>query len=299
MQFRGNSEHSVLVAAAGLCHPDSMSIHLPFARWRSLIHAVACTVLSGCFGGQSGGDVGERPAPCACFNQGDQPVRARILRVDGGCAELEVLEVLTEPVPNEYLPLETGDVFGGVIVASCSGGPEFAEGEEVLAHFTRGTQATTTCVEYRACSAQSCGKLDDAKSTTIDPVCAQAQFDDPSVDCPPQEEWDQAAVAEYDRCDSQCFEETRQACAAHVAEEQVGGTVRLVAWQGDQAHYFWAGQQRSATFEELWTSECSARLAAEWEAWSSSRPRSPSTRQVANAPFEEPTIVQCPAGRSE
>ena len=271
-------------------------VRSPFARsWAVVCAAVATS----CFGGQSGGEVGDRPAPCACLSEGDRPARARILRLHGGCAELEVLEMLAQPIANEYLPLEAGDVFGGVLVASCSGGSDFAEGDEVLAQFTRGTQSSTTCTEYRACSVERCGELDDAKSTTIDPMCAQAQLDNPAIDCPPQEEWDQAAVAEYDRCDTECLEQTRQACAAHVPEEQLGGTVRVVAWQGDEAHYFWAGQQRSATLEELRYLECSTRLAAEWEAWSSSRTRTSSAGPVAAAPFEEPAVLQCPVKNDE
>lgn len=286
-----------MVADKRLCHAESMVLRSPFGSTAS---AVLCAVLAGgCFGGQSGGEVGEQPAPCACLSEGDRPVRALILQLSGGCAELEVLDVLTQPIANEYLPLETGDVFGGVLVASCNGGSGFAEGDEVLAQFTRGTQSSTTCVEYRACSAERCGELDDAKSTTIDPMCAQAQLDNPAIDCPPQEEWDQAAVAEYDRCDTECLEQTRQACAAHVPEEQLGGTVRVMKWAGSEAHYFWAGEQRSSTLGDLRSPQCNEHLGAQWEAWWSSRTRTSSAGPVAAAPFEEPAILQCPAESAE
>src|SRR5690606_28453598 len=122
--FRGTLKHSVVVAGNRLCHPESMFVRSRFGDSLypvvcTAVLTVVCTLLAGgCFGGQSGGEAGERPAPCACLTEGDRPVRARILGLHSGCAELEVLEVLTQPIANEYLPLETGDVFGGVLVAS-------------------------------------------------------------------------------------------------------------------------------------------------------------------------------------
>lgn len=265
--------------------------------------ATTCAAVVSCWGGQSGGETGEHspaapdsPAACACVAEGTRPVRARVTRLEAGCAELEVLEVLEPPSENEYGALEVGDVFGGTLRLVCSGSEAIQQGDEVLAQFSRGAQSTSECREYRTCSMERCGDPSDAYETTSDPACIARREDDPSVDCPPIQTVDEDALEVYDRCDTACLEETRAACMSHVDQEQLGGTVVVTYWGPEALSFYWAGEQRLATFEELRSPECPAEMNALWQAYSRERHRA-SPSDVAEAPPDELTTTpaaECP-----
>lgn len=163
-------------------------------------------------------------------------MRARITREAGGCVELEVLEVL-----GASSELSAGDTFGGVAQALCWNDTPLAGATEVLALFSPGQQASSECVEYRACSLQRRGRLEDAYSSSIDPECAARQRAGEPVDCQPIETVDEVAVVEWDSCNAGCLGETRDACASHEEEARLGGTVRMAPLTGDQLSFFWAG----------------------------------------------------------
>lgn len=209
-------------------------------------------------GGQSGGQtsegVGSAPYPCACLPEGTNAVRARIISNETGCVELEALEVL-----GAGSELQPGDRFGGAAQALCWNDAPLAGVTEVLAVFSPGQQAGEECVEYRACSAQRCGRLEDAYSSSVDPECAARRSAGEPVDCQPIEIVDEAAVAAWDRCNSGCLAETRSACAGHEEEARLGGTVRMGPLTGEQLSFFWAGETRSESLAELSAPECQGR----------------------------------------
>lgn len=255
---------------------------------------------SGCLGGQSGGETGEdphadAPAPCACMADGTRPVRARVTALAGGCAELQVIEVLVAPAADEHLPLRVGDVFGGVLEALCQGSAAVQAGDEVLALFDRGSQTTNACPEYRACSADNCGSPDAAYTTAIDPECAAEQQNNADLDCPPVEHVDEALVIAYDRCDAQCLEENREVCASHAADEQLSGRVKVARWVNDKVQFYWAGKHHEEPFSQLLAPACSERHRTLW----GERPRStlPSNndtaQQAPNDGAQTPTLT-CP-----
>lgn len=257
-------------------------------------------LLTSCFGGQSGGETGElspaapdSPAACACVAEGTRPVRAQVTRLEAGCAELEVLEVLEAPFDNEYGALEVGDVFGGTLRLACSGSESIEQGDEVLAQFIRGAQSTSECREYRACSTERCGDPSDAYGTTSDPECIARREEDPSVDCAPIEVVDQAALEVYDRCDTACLEETRDVCMSHLGQEQLGGTVVVTRWQSENISFYWAGEERSASFEELRAPECPSEMNALWQTYYQARSRT-SSGGAAEAPPDELTTTPAP-----
>lgn len=283
----------------------NMTSRRSYRRFTSVHPSVSLLGLLGvgCLGGQSGGETGardpsEQPIPCACMPEGERPVRARITRLASGCAELEVLEQLVAPDPDEYKPLEVGDVFGGVLQLKCGGSAPVNEGDEVLALFRRGTQTSATCPEYRACSADRCGDPADAYTTTIDPNCAAAQANNPSLDCPPIETVDEAAVLAYDECDAACLEETRETCLSHASDEQLGGVVLVAKWDEDRVWFYWAGEERSEPWSTLQSSECHAHMQDLWQNYYSALPKTPSSEEdVAPPPdfVDEGNSVVCPA----
>jgi hypothetical protein len=223
-------------------------------------------------------------------------VRASIIRDEGGCVELEVLEVLG--ASSELAP---GDTFGGTAQPLCWNDPPLAGASEVLALFSPGQQASSECVEYRACSLQRCGRLEDAYSSSIDPACAARQNAGEPVDCQPIETVDEAAVMEWDRCNSGCLVETRAACAAHEQQARLGGTVRMAPLTGGQLSFFWAGEVRSESLEELSAPECSSRHAELFESYSERRERERAQAGQTSLPTEpappEPVMPVCPLPR--
>lgn len=293
VQFCGSLGHSTVVRRLRLCHLEDMrfrSLTAEFLRWCTYSSAL---LSSGCLGGQSGGETGnharpDSPAPCACIPDGSRPVRARVTALQGGCAELEVLEVLAEPQANEYLPLRVGDVFGGVLQPMCAGGASIEEGNEVLALFERGAQTSSACPEYVACSQQRCGSPDDAYTTTIDPECEAEQQDNPAIDCRPIEHVDEAALIAYDQCDTGCLEENRDVCATHTGDEQLGGRVQVSRWVDGEIQFHWAGQQRQETVEQLQSPMCQQRLHQLWN----ERPRT--TNRSGGDTAQAPPLAQDP-----
>lgn len=251
-------------------------------------------------GGQSGGEssdgVGSAPYPCACLPDGAGAVRARVTRDEGGCVELEVLEVLG--TGSELAP---GDTFGGVAEALCWSEAPFAGASEVLALFSPGQQAGSACVEYQSCSLQRCGRLEDAYSSSIDPECAARQSAGDPVDCQPIETVDEAAVVAWDRCDADCLGETRAACAAHEEEARLGGTVRLAPLAGDQLSFSWAGEVRRESLAELFAPECSTRHGELFQSYAERRQRERAqagqTSSATAPPPPETARPMCPLPR--
>lgn len=243
---------------------QSFSRTLRSATW------VACFALNGCLGGQSGGETGsldeepDAPAACACIAAGSNTVRAKLIRHEQGCAELVVTELLHEPLPGEYMPLAVGDTFGGATVPFCAGDAEVREGDEVFAQFTRGTQDSVGCPEYLACSTERCGDPNSLVTMTMASECEERRSKDSSVDCAPALENDEPAIAEYDRCDTQCLEETREVCARHANDTQLGGNVIVAPWHEGQVSFFWAGELRQETVEDLAAADCQARHHELW-----------------------------------
>lgn len=225
-------------------------------------------------------------------------MRARITRLASGCAELEVLEQLVAPEPDEGQPLEVGDVFGGVLQLRCGGSEPVSEGDEVVALFRRGTQTSATCPEYRACSTDRCGDPGAAYTTAIDPDCAAQQATDPSVDCAPIELVDEAAVVAYDECDTQCLEENRETCLSHASDEQLGGLVLVSKWDSGRVSFHWAGEQRSEPWSTLQSSECHSHMQDLWQNYYSARPKTPSSEEEVAPPPDFVDVgnsVVCPA----
>jgi hypothetical protein len=210
---------------------------------------------------------------------------------------LEVLEQLVTPEPDEYRPLEVGNVFGGVLQLRCGGSDPVSEGDEVVALFRRGTQTSATCPEYRTCSAERCGDPRAAYTTVVDPDCAAAQAENPSLDCPPIEVVDEAAIRAYDECDAECLEETRETCLSHASDEQLGGVVLVSKWENHRVWFNWAGEQRNEPWATLHSSECPAYMRDLWQNYYRARPKTPASSQDVAAP---PAVVDddsavCPA----
>lgn len=215
-------------------------------------------------GGQSGGEPrpGTGPsADCACLSDFLQPdtipvaLRARILRVQGSCIELEVIVPLVEPAA-----VAAGDIVGGQWQELCAGSSSlgYQAGEEVLAVYEPGSQGAEGCPEYRSCSEQRCG---------LDPNSAG-----------------------YDVCDASCVEDTRAACMARAGEARVGGAVRLAKLSGNLVSYDVDGQRETSTLEELSAPSCREDQleragALPMQTRSSARP----------AALTSPSAVQCPA----
>ena len=255
MQFRGNRRCSRVVSSIEVCHAGRMLRQSLTDYWRrprgnrAVVWVTCLALVSACFGGQSGGETDneakwpDAPAACACIAVGERPVRAKVTSLAGGCAELVVLDQLVAPLAGEHMPLTVGDTFGGLLRPLCNGGAEVREGDEVLALFTRGTQDSVTCSEYRACSRERCGAPTEA-TTTVESECAERQAQNPTVDCETIHVSDQDALAAYDRCDTECLEETREACAARIDETWLGGDVSVARWQDGEVLFFWACEQR-------------------------------------------------------
>lgn len=201
-------------------------------------------------GGQSGGEsegsgAAERPATdlvCACldtFLQDDSTpvaVRASVVRIEGTCAELRVEEELAE-----IWGIDVGDVIGGSVEPLCPGGDthEYAEGDQVLAVYQQHYESYLDCPEYQACTEELCGEQPDGE----------------------------ADISEWDRCDGQCVEDTRQVCDKLTPEqEQMTGTLRLAPLDESDVSFFWAGALRTETLAELSEPECRMRHAEQSEA---------------------------------
>lgn len=265
---------------------------------------LSAALVSGCLGGQSGGETNDEavhlpdaPAACACIAAGEHAIHGRVTRLEAGCAELVVVELLDAPSSHEYMPLEVGATFGGVVIPLCAGGPEVNEGDDVFARFSRGTQNGVTCPEYRACSNEHCGDPTTLTTTTIAGECAERRARDPNVDCPPLTVSDEAALAEYDRCDTQCLEETRDTCAGHANETQLGGTVWVAPWDDGMVSFYWAGEQRREAFGQLLEPACEERHARIWSSYyiahGSNTPNDPNQQDVAKPPPSQPGVT-CP-----
>lgn len=301
-----------MVIAKKVCQSGFMRCRSPIASWLGRLAAIGCAAyVSGCLGGQSGGETEddsaihepEAPEACACVAPDVHPIHARVTRLEGGCVELVVVELLDEPSTDQYTPLRVGDLFGGAQEPLCVGGPVVNEGDDVFAVFVRGSQDGVACPEYRACSTERCGDPDDLTTTTISNECAARQNKDPEVDCEPITISDQDALAEYDRCDTVCLEETREVCANHADATQLGGTVSLAPWDDGEISFYWAGEQRHEHYTALKAVDCSARHSALWTDYLDTRSNGQqpenSEHDVAAAPLEPPALPVCPLAPRE
>lgn len=214
-------------------------------------------------GGQSGGQTsaqGSAPFPCACLEQ-RPTVRATVVSAAGGCVELEVLETY-----GVGLDVSVGEVIGGVASPLCGAvyfaEPEFAEGDEVIAVYSRGSQDSSECAEYRACSLERCGPFPQEQPVEPDPDCVAEQQAGSPIDCRPSdgEPPDEAALLAWDTCDGQCVLDTREECAAHATDALLGGRVWMAKLQDAQLQYEWAGEMRSVPLAESFAADCSETL---------------------------------------
>ena len=208
-------------------------------------------------GGQSGGQtsaMGDAPVPCACLNETTAAVRARVTRNAGGCVELEVIE----PIGSNS-GLAAGAVFGGVAQPLCWNDPPLASATIVLAVFSAGQRSGAECPEYRGCSLERCGNVEDAYESSVDPDCEARRNAGEPVDCQMTESVDEEALLAWDACDGQCAVETRDACALHADEDQLGGTVRMAPLADDEVSFYWAGELQSESVAELSAADCQSR----------------------------------------
>ncbi len=256
-------------------------------------------------GGQSGGQTSapiSAPYPCACLNDQGVVVRASVVQAAGGCVELEVLEVY-----GDVSDLEAGDRIGGAASPLCYAvyfpAPEFLAGDEVIAVYSQGGQASNECEEYQACSLEQCGPFPEAEPGEPDPDCVAAREAGSGVDCPPGAEQpvDEQALLQWDACDGQCAVDTRDACEAHADEARLGGRVSMARLlDGDQLQYEWAGEVRNEPLEQSFAPECQDDLNAQFqehfERATANRDRTEQTTQAAPPP-EEAAQPVCPVPR--
>jgi hypothetical protein len=177
-------------------------------------------------GGQSGNEGAAVPPPC--ISAGETVVVAVVERLESGCGELRVEQVVTS---SEEPPLAAGARVGGVVQRPFTATPP-AVGERALAVW---------------------GAPGDR---------CQLQLDCAAVQCGPQPQGDEG-VAAWDECASRCVESTRAECEALRQEEvdsgryALGGTLRLAPLDaaGD-ARVDWRGATRSVPVEQLLADGC-------------------------------------------
>ncbi|MBI2892853.1 MAG: hypothetical protein HYY06_04825 [Deltaproteobacteria bacterium] len=184
------------------------------ARWLiSVVTLAAVAIGAGCgLGGQSGTE-GSMDNPCVCEGVGERtPFRGTVTAHEGTVWTILVEELLSEPVePDSNEPPAPGEELTGTWDASggCGDGLELAVGDTVLARHSPGYEDQPPCPEYQECSLDRCGPF-------------------PEDDDPTDED-----VAEWDRCDSECLEETREECAQSTPPEWHEGSFSLAARGAD------------------------------------------------------------------
>lgn len=164
--------------------------------------------LAGCITGGQSGTEGAAVPSCVCDRLDvSVPVLGEIVAVDGDHYTLRVDALVVET----DLEPEPGREVGGTWLAQppCGDGIEVVVGDPVLALYTRGSQDGIDCVEYQGCSEERCGPFPEDG----DPTSSEMEA--------------------WDVCDTQCLEETRDACAAHEEEAWLGGHVVLAARDAD------------------------------------------------------------------
>lgn len=158
-------------------------------------------------GGQSGGASGAANLP-ACYCGFSELAKARVVTagVDGACAVFELIE---KPAGIDYYhDLNVGDRFGGHAHALCEEGLEVEVDAVVYVRYWPGDNATSGCEEYADCSQTQCGAQpqEGAESESGDYL---------------------ERLADWDQCDSQCLEQTRQQCDSHSEQARYSGTVTV------------------------------------------------------------------------
>lgn len=212
-------------------------------------------------GGQSGNEGAAVPPPC--IGAGETVVVALVERLESGCGELRVEQVVASFTDE---PLAAGSRLGGVVQRPFTAAPP-AVGERALAVWSA---RRSDCQLQLDCSASQCG---------------------------PQPESD-AALAAWDQCNAGCIDSTRAECdALHQAEVEsgrhaLGGALRLAPLDtaGD-ALVDWRGATRSVPIEQLLADDCDAYFADIPSVAASSEPSDGAAEAPPPAPAAPPT---CP-----
>lgn len=237
-------------------------------------------------GGQSGGEGNNfgRPAlVCGCLTGSIHEqrwdmsgVRATVVSVNGRCGQLEVVEVL-----GRYSSLRRGNLLAGELLPLCGANPErqqLTTGDEVLAFIEPGT---SDCPEAEQCIEEDCG--------------------------PPPTEGDLDMGAEaiaWLNCQGGCIDGSEATCNARATQNN---TLRFMKIQEDLASFYWAGEVRQESVEQLSGASCldrqtelanayrgrrKAERAAELEGANSTLQTNTATEMVTLMPEYEPS--NCP-----
>jgi len=128
-------------------------------------------------------------------------MRAAVVAAGDGFLRVRLVEV-DHPSRGAEVGAEVGGSWDGTLPRGGEG-PAVAPGDDVLVSYSRGdADRYPGCVDYEACTSERCDPL---RSDNLGP--------------------------EWDRCDSECIEETRDVCSEHLEEALLGGTFRLaVPW---------------------------------------------------------------------
>lgn len=176
------------------------------------------------YGGQSGNEGAAVPPPCV--GEGDTAVLARLDRLEAGCSELTIEQVLRDLSGTE---LAAGRRIGGATQRPFTNVAPSA-GDLALAVWS---PPGDTCQLYLDCSLSECAALDDPTA--------------------------------LDACDGQCVESTRASCDELRQQElasgrrELGGSVRLARLNDSgNALIDWRGATRVVSVDQVLAEDCPA-----------------------------------------
>jgi hypothetical protein len=176
------------------------------------------------YGGQSGNEGAAVPPPCV--GAGETAVLARLDRLEAGCSELTVEQVLRD---FSDTALAAGHRIGGATQRPFTNVPP-STGDLALATWS---PPADTCQLYLDCSLSECGAPDD--------------------------------TAAWDACNGQCVESTRAQCDELRQQElnsgrnALGGTVRLARIDASgSALIDWRGATRAVSVDQVLAEDCPA-----------------------------------------
>lgn len=118
-----------------------------------------------------------------------------------------------------YQNITVGEVLGGVLYPACSRSAPMAPGDRILFQYFLPSGVDDHCPERSACW-QTC--------TDVTPECSKA-----------------------------CATATSEVCADDVAMAHQTGTFSAIAVREDQVSFYFAGRERTASFDEVLGYECS------------------------------------------
>jgi len=144
------------------------------------------------------------------------PVIGRITSIGDGCARVEVLATPDENA--EFSEFEVGQILGGVLAPACRGSGPFVPGDQILFEFHPGDPEP--CLERRQCL--------DA--------------------CPAGEQGEECAAS----CEASAFD----SCSSPEQWSLSTGRFSAVKLNDAVGTFYFAGQQRSATLDELLSPSC-------------------------------------------